>query len=79
MFLTRLGTHPKAVITGDRTQIDLPRKEDSGLLQISRILNGVPGVEFVELEEGDAVRHPLVRRIIHAYEEWRENGEKSPD
>jgi phosphate starvation-inducible PhoH-like protein len=78
MFLTRLGTHSKAVITGDRTQIDLPRKEDSGLLQISRILNGVSGVAFVELEEGDAVRHPLVRRIIHAYEEWRENGEGSP-
>jgi phosphate starvation-inducible PhoH-like protein len=78
MFLTRLGTHSKAVITGDRTQIDLPRKEDSGLLKITRILQGVPGVAFVELEEGDAVRHPLVRRIIHAYTEWRENGEETP-
>jgi phosphate starvation-inducible PhoH-like protein len=75
MFLTRLGSHSKAVITGDRTQIDLPRKEDSGLLKITHILKGVPGVAFVELEEGDAVRHPLVRRIIHAYQEWKENGE----
>jgi phosphate starvation-inducible protein PhoH and related proteins len=78
MFLTRLGTHSKAVITGDRTQIDLPHKEDSGLLKIASILKGVPGVAFVELEEGDAVRHPLVRRIIHAYEEWRVNGENTP-
>jgi phosphate starvation-inducible protein PhoH and related proteins len=79
MFLTRLGSHSKAVITGDRTQIDLPRKEDSGLLKITRILKGVPGVAFVELEEGDAVRHPLVRRIIHAYDAWRENGEVSTE
>ena len=74
MFLTRLGARSKAVITGDRTQIDLPRKEDSGLLKISKILQDIPGIAFVDLDESDAVRHPLVRRIIHAYQEWRENG-----
>ncbi len=74
MFLTRLGARSKAVVTGDRTQIDLPRKEDSGLLKVSRILQGVPGIAFLALVEADAVRHPLVRRIIHAYQEWRENG-----
>ncbi|HEX7343253.1 MAG TPA: PhoH family protein, partial [bacterium] len=79
MFLTRLGARSKAMITGDRTQIDLPRKEDSGLLKISKILHDVPGIAFVELDEGDAVRHPLVRRIIHAYQEWRENGDVQPE
>jgi phosphate starvation-inducible PhoH-like protein len=77
MFLTRLGARSKAVVTGDRTQIDLPRKEDSGLLKITKILRDIPGVAFIELEEADAVRHPLVRRIIHAYQEWRENGDKN--
>jgi len=73
MFLTRLGARSKAVVTGDRTQIDLPRKEDSGLLKATRILKGIPGIVFVELEEEDAVRHELVRRIIRAYQNWRED------
>jgi phosphate starvation-inducible PhoH-like protein len=73
MFLTRLGSRSKAVITGDRTQIDLPHKEESGLLKVSKILKDIPGIAFVELYESDAVRHPLVRHIIKAYQEYREN------
>lgn len=72
MFLTRLGARSKAVVTGDRTQIDLPKKEDSGLLKVGKILADIPGIAFVELEEQDAVRHELVRRIIRAYQDWRE-------
>ncbi|MFH1862246.1 MAG: PhoH family protein [bacterium] len=70
MFLTRLGTRSKALITGDLTQIDLPKKEDSGLLKARRVLKDVPGIAFIELEEGDAVRHELVRRIIRAYADF---------
>ncbi len=69
MFLTRLGVNSRAVITGDKTQIDLPRREDSGLLQIERILPGIAGIGFCYLEDGDVVRHALVRDIIRAYVE----------
>jgi phosphate starvation-inducible PhoH-like protein len=69
MFLTRLGVNSRAVITGDKTQIDLPIREDSGLLQIERILPGIEGIGFVYLDEGDVVRHRLVRDIIRAYAE----------
>ncbi|RJP75399.1 MAG: PhoH family protein [Candidatus Zixiibacteriota bacterium] len=79
MFLTRLGARSKTVITGDRTQIDLPRKEDSGLLAVPRILRNIPGIAFIELQEADAVRHPLVRQIIKAYQVWRENGTEEGD
>ena len=67
MFLTRLGVNAKAVVTGDKTQIDLPRREDSGLLQIERILRGIDGIAFHYLDEADVVRHRLVREIIRAY------------
>ncbi len=67
MFLTRLGVNSKAVITGDKTQIDLPRREDSGLVQIERILPGIEGIGFYYLTEADVVRHRLVREIIKAY------------
>ncbi|HJU74372.1 MAG TPA: PhoH family protein [Gemmatimonadaceae bacterium] len=67
MFLTRLGVNAKAVVTGDKTQIDLPRREDSGLLQIERILRGIDGIAFQYLDEADVVRHRLVREIIRAY------------
>ncbi|MGQ0814913.1 MAG: PhoH family protein [Gemmatimonadota bacterium] len=67
MFLTRLGLNSKVVITGDKTQIDLPRKEDSGLLQIERILKGIDGIDIVYLDARDVVRHRLVKEIIHAY------------
>lgn len=70
MFLTRLGARSKAVITGDATQIDLLKKEESGLLQAPKVLRDIPGIAFVRLTEHDAVRHELVRRIIHAYEEY---------
>jgi phosphate starvation-inducible protein PhoH and related proteins len=67
MFLTRLGVNSKTVITGDKTQIDLPRREDSGLVQIERILPGIDGIGFHYLDESDVVRHRLVREIIKAY------------
>jgi phosphate starvation-inducible PhoH-like protein len=69
MFLTRLGVNSKVVVTGDKTQIDLPKREDSGLVQIERILPGVDGVAFCYLDEMDVVRHKLVREIIRAYAE----------
>ncbi len=67
MFLTRLGVNSRAVITGDKTQIDLARREDSGLVQIERILPGIEGIGFYYLTEADVVRHRLVREIIKAY------------
>jgi phosphate starvation-inducible PhoH-like protein len=69
MFLTRLGVNSRAVITGDKTQIDLSNREDSGLLQIERILPGIEGLAFCYLEDTDVVRHRLVRDIIRAYAE----------
>jgi phosphate starvation-inducible PhoH-like protein len=69
MFLTRLGVNSKVVVTGDKTQVDLPRREDSGLIQIERILLGIDGLGFVYLDEEDVVRHRLVRDIIRAYAE----------
>ena len=69
MFLTRLGVNSRAVITGDKTQIDLANREDSGLLQIERILPGIEGIGFCYLTETDVVRHRLVRDIIRAYAE----------
>ncbi|QPJ65486.1 MAG: PhoH family protein [Candidatus Nitrohelix vancouverensis] len=68
MFLTRLGFRSKMVVTGDVTQVDLPRQEDSGLLHVRRLLNEVEGIEFVDFTEKDVVRHELVRKIIKAYE-----------
>ena len=69
MFLTRLGVNSKVVVTGDKTQIDLPKREESGLLQVERILLGIEGLAFVYLDESDVVRHRLVRQIIRAYAE----------
>ena len=68
MFLTRMGMNAKMVITGDATQIDLPRSVQSGLLQALRILKGVKGIGVVEYGKKDIVRHPLVQRIVDAYE-----------
>ncbi len=67
MFLTRLGVNSKVVITGDKTQVDLPKREESGLLQVERILTGIEGIAFHYFTEGDVVRHRLVRQIIRAY------------
>lgn len=74
MFLTRLGIGSKAIITGDITQVDLPDKEASGLIQIQHILADMQGVKFVYLTEKDVVRHRLVQEIIKAYEQY-ENGQ----
>jgi len=71
MFLTRLGHGSKAVVTGDETQIDLPPHKHSGLLEAHRALKNVDGVAIVEFTRRDVVRHPLVQRIITAYEELR--------
>jgi phosphate starvation-inducible protein PhoH and related proteins len=71
MFLTRLGSNAKAVITGDVTQIDLPPHKHSGLLEAQRALQNIEGIAIVELQKRDVVRHPLVQRIIAAYEEHR--------
>jgi phosphate starvation-inducible PhoH-like protein len=68
MFLTRIGFGAKAVVTGDVTQIDLQRGQRSGLVEARRILQGVRGIAFTDFTAADVVRHPLVARIIDAYE-----------
>ena len=68
MFLTRLGMNSRAVITGDKTQIDLPNRSDSGLLEVEAILSDVDGISLVYLDEKDVIRHRLVKDIIRAYE-----------
>jgi phosphate starvation-inducible PhoH-like protein len=74
MFLTRLGANSKAIITGDITQIDLPAKTRSGLVQAKEILNGITGVGFAYFDREDVVRHKLVKDIIDAYEKFNGNG-----
>ncbi|MFI5338001.1 MAG: PhoH family protein, partial [Opitutales bacterium] len=71
MFLTRLGDDSRMIITGDITQIDLPRSKPSGLVQAPRVLRNIPGIEFQFFTASDVVRHPLVQRIIDAYEQAR--------
>lgn len=70
MFLTRIGFHSKAVVTGDVTQVDLPRNRNSGLNQVQAILKGIKGIDFVYLSKQDVVRHKLVKDIIKAYESY---------
>ena len=74
MFLTRLGFGSKAVITGDITQVDLPKEEYSGLIEIQKILGQVKGISFEYLTKDDVIRHPLVQKIINAYESYEEAG-----
>ncbi|MCB9206195.1 MAG: PhoH family protein [Ignavibacteriales bacterium] len=69
MFLTRIGPNSRAIVTGDITQIDLPPKTESGLIQVEKILKNVEGVGFVYFKKEDVVRHKLVKDIIHAYEQ----------
>jgi len=71
MFLTRLGLNSKAVITGDKTQIDLPRREDSGLVEVENVLKGIEGIAFSYLSGADVIRHRLVKDIIRAYDAAR--------
>ena len=70
MFLTRMGWNSKMIITGDRTQIDLPREQKSGLIEALGILDGVDGIGIVNLSSKDIVRHKLVTRIVNAYESF---------
>ncbi len=77
MFLTRLGLNSRVVITGDKTQIDLPRPEDSGLLEVESILGGIPGIALVYLDEKDVIRHRLVKDIIRAYA--KDRSEERPE
>jgi phosphate starvation-inducible PhoH-like protein len=76
MFLTRMGLNSKAVITGDKTQIDLPRREDSGLVEVEQVLKGIEGIAFTYLSGQDVVRHRLVKDIIRAYDSARGEGEE---
>jgi len=75
MFLTRLGFGSRAVVTGDVTQIDLPSQSKSGLLHARRILGTVKGVRFITFDEHDVIRHPLVGRIVRAYDKHESSGE----
>lgn len=68
MFLTRMGWNTKMIVTGDRTQIDLPPSQKSGLIEAVRILSGVSGIAFIEMNKRDIVRHKLVTRIVEAYD-----------
>lgn len=70
MFLTRMGMNTKMIVTGDMTQIDLPHSQTSGLVQALRVLKGVKGISFVELNKKDIVRHKLVTKIVEAYEKF---------
>ena len=72
MFLTRLGFGSKVVVTGDVTQVDLPRDQPSGLIQVQPILDGIDGIRFVRFDHRDVVRHKLVQRIVEAYREHAE-------
>ena len=68
MFLTRMGETSKFIVTGDITQIDLPRSQSSGLVQATKIMNNIEGVDIINLDEKDVIRHKLVTRIIKAYQ-----------
>lgn len=79
MFLTRLGMNSRMVVTGDVTQIDLPKTTRSGLLSALRILRGVKGIGVIEYEKKDIVRHPLVQRIVDAYESHKDTETEETD
>jgi len=73
MFLTRMGCNAKFIVTGDITQIDLPQKTDSGLLKARQILAKVKNIGFIDFDNRDIIRHPLVKTIINAFEKNEEN------
>ncbi|HEV8507337.1 MAG TPA: PhoH family protein [Chitinophagaceae bacterium] len=79
MFLTRIGANAKAIITGDITQVDLPRNQRSGLQTAVRILNNIDGIAHIELDEDDVVRHKLVKQILRAYEKERKQDERKQE
>lgn len=76
MFLTRMGVGSKMIVNGDASQIDLPDKKQSGLLQIQKVLSGVKNIAFVEFTGADVVRHPLVKDIVAAYDKWDKKTKK---
>ena len=76
MFLTRLGFGSKAVVTGDVTQVDLPKNSNSGLVVVQKILKGLEGISFQYLTQADVIRHPVVQRIVLAYEEYQRNEDR---
>ena len=78
MFLTRIGANAKAIITGDMTQVDLPRNQRSGLEKAVRILQNVDGIAHIKLDEEDVVRHRLVKAIIRAYEKEKVREDGNP-
>lgn len=75
MFLTRMGNNCKMVVTGDSSQIDLPRNQKSGLVEATKILKGIPGIAQIELDKKDVMRHKLVERILEAYEQEQKKNE----
>jgi len=81
MFLTRLGFGSRVVVTGDITQIDLPREQRSGLVNVMRVLDGVPDIAFIRFSDADVVRHKLVQRIVNAYKQHAEatGGQERPE
>jgi phosphate starvation-inducible PhoH-like protein len=79
MFVTRIGFNSKAVITGDITQIDLPAERRSGLVEAEQVVAGIPGIAVIRFDESDVVRHPLVQRLIVAYEAWENGGTGAQD
>ncbi|MBS1792225.1 MAG: PhoH family protein, partial [Acidobacteria bacterium] len=79
MFLTRIGFGSKVVVTGDITQIDLPRGQTSGLKEAERVLKNIPEIEFVYFSKKDVVRHRLVQLIVEAYEESAEKDGKKDE
>jgi phosphate starvation-inducible protein PhoH and related proteins len=72
MFLTRIGFGSVAVVTGDMTQIDLPKQQTSGLKHALSVLHGVPGISFIHFRKEDVVRHPLVQAIVQAYDDYEQ-------
>ncbi len=79
MFLTRIGPSAKAVITGDMTQVDLPKNQKSGLIKASRILRNIDGIAYIQLDEADVVRHRLVKAIIRAYDKDQEREDEAEE
>src|SRR5215207_6546080 len=79
MFLTRIGASAKAIITGDLTQVDLPKNQKSGLAKASRILKGVDGIGYIELDEEDVVRHKLVKAILKAYDKEHQREQETEE
>mgnify|MGYP000942213815 CR=1 FL=1 len=77
MFLTRIGLGSKAVITGDVTQVDLPKHQKSGLVEVQQVLKDIRGIAFAHFKSEDVVRHPLVQRIVHAYEKHDKRKQES--